>query len=77
MPDSLLPAGSWGEPIRRPPLAERFLPPPEFVWGSFTTSDGAVLRWGHLPVGDARAETACLLRPALASPALTAPTGRE
>src|SRR5437763_11128324 len=54
MPDSLLPAGSWGEPIRRPPLAERFLPPPEFVWGSFTTSDGAVLRWGHLPVGDAR-----------------------
>jgi len=28
-------------------------------------------------VGDARAETACLLRPALASPALTAPTGRE
>jgi lysophospholipase len=51
MPDSLLPAG-WGEPVRRPPLAERFLPPPEFVWGTFTAADGAVLRWGHLPVSD-------------------------
>src|SRR5690348_5290372 len=56
MPDSLLPAGSWGEPVRRPPLAERFLPPPEFVWGTFTAADGAVLRWGHLPVDNACAE---------------------
>jgi lysophospholipase len=56
MPDSLSPAGSWGEPVRRPPLAERFLPPPEFVWGTFTAADGAVLRWGHLPVSDPRAE---------------------
>ena len=55
MPDSLLPAG-WGEPVRRPPLAERFLPPPEFVWGTFTAADGAVLRWGHLPVSDPLAE---------------------
>jgi hypothetical protein len=56
MPDSLSPAGFWGEPDRRPPLAERFLPPPEFVWGHFTAADGAILRWGHLPVRDARAE---------------------
>ena len=37
-------------------LPERFLPPPGFVWGSFTARDGAVLRWGHLPVANARAE---------------------
>lgn len=43
-------------PTRYPALPERFLPPPEFVWGSFTTVDGAVLRWGHLPVRNARAE---------------------
>jgi lysophospholipase len=41
---------------RQPPLPERFLPPPGFVWGSFTARDGAVLRWGHLPVAGARAE---------------------
>ncbi|HZT87798.1 MAG TPA: alpha/beta hydrolase [Stellaceae bacterium] len=42
-----------------PMLAERFLPPPGFVWGGFTTEDGAVLRWGHLPVRAPRAE--CVL----------------
>jgi lysophospholipase len=42
--------------IRQPALPERFLPPPGFVWGSFTAGDGAVLRWGHLPVAGARAE---------------------
>src|SRR5580704_14575107 len=56
MPDSLSPAGFWGEPVRRPSLDDRFLPPPDFVWGSFTAADGAILRWGHLPVSDARAE---------------------
>ena len=56
MPDSLSPAGFWGEPLRRPPLDERFLPPPDFTWGSFTAADGTLLRWGHLPVRDARAE---------------------
>src|ERR1051325_4362030 len=54
MPDSLSPAGFWGEPLRRPPLDERFLPPPDFTWGSFTAADGTILRWGHLPVRDAR-----------------------
>ncbi len=39
-----------------PALPERFLSPPGFVWGSFTAADGAVLRWGHLPVRHARAE---------------------
>src|SRR5688572_5590036 len=64
VPDSLLPAvpldAYLGEPgARCPALAERFLPPPEFVWGSFAASDGAVLRWGHLPVREARA--ACVI----------------
>ncbi len=56
MPDSLLPAGFWGGPVRRPSLDERFLPPPEFVWGNFTAADGAMLRWGHLPVSNARVQ---------------------
>ena len=43
-------------PKRHPLLPERFLPPPGFVWGSFVASDGAVLRWGHLPVRNPRAE---------------------
>jgi lysophospholipase len=50
MPDSLSPAGLWGEPVRRPALDDRFLPPPQFVWGRFVASDGVALRWGHLPV---------------------------
>ena len=54
VPDRLLPAVAFeaylAEPARGPALAERFLPPREFIWGSFTASDGAVLRWGHLPV---------------------------
>ena len=39
-----------------PHLPERFLAPKGFVWGRFMTADGAVLRWGHLPVRGARAE---------------------
>jgi lysophospholipase len=39
-----------------PPLAERFLVPPGFVWGRFTTADGATLRWGHLAAENPRAE---------------------
>ena len=56
MPDSLLPSRPLGRPTRPPVLPERFLPPPGFVWGSFTAADGAVLRWGHLPVQNARVE---------------------
>ena len=61
---SPLPAVSFdaclGEPSPRcPALAERFLPPRDFVWGRFAASDGAVLRWGHLPVREARA--ACVV----------------
>src|SRR6266849_5975561 len=56
LPDSLLPARPLGRPTRPPVLPERFLPPPGFVWGSFIAADGAVLRWGHLPVRNARAE---------------------
>jgi lysophospholipase len=37
-------------------LPERFLPPLGFVWGRYVAADGAVLRWGHLPVDDPRAE---------------------
>jgi lysophospholipase len=39
-----------------PALAERFLAPPDFTWGRFETADGAMLRWGHLPVHTPRAE---------------------
>jgi lysophospholipase len=60
LPDSLSPISPSTEPPgtspRGPALPERFLPPPGFVWGSFTAADGAVLRWGHLPVEGARAE---------------------
>ncbi|HTT80694.1 MAG TPA: alpha/beta hydrolase [Stellaceae bacterium] len=60
MPDSLSPAAlPLARPVRHPCLAERFLPPPGFVWGEFMAADGALLRWGHLPVGGARAE--CVL----------------
>ncbi len=51
-----LPVPVPAAPSLRPPLPERFLPPPGFLWGSLTTSDGAVLRWGHMPVHDPRAE---------------------
>ena len=54
MPDSLSLGVLQGEAIRRPALDERFLPPAEFIWGSFRTADGAELRWGHLPVRGAR-----------------------
>ncbi len=56
MPDSPSPARPPGRPTRPPSLPERFLPPPGFVWGSFAAADGAVLRWGHLPVHNPRAE---------------------
>jgi len=46
-------------PRPHPALQERFLPPPGFVWGSFIARDGALLRWGHLPVDKPRAE--CVL----------------
>jgi lysophospholipase len=63
MPDSLfaaLPEGlSSGRAGAAPLLAERFLAPVGFVWGGFTTEDGAVLRWGHLPARTPRAE--CVL----------------
>jgi lysophospholipase len=42
-----------------PLLADRFLTPPGFVWGTFRTADGAVLRWGHLAAKHPRAE--CVL----------------
>jgi lysophospholipase len=42
-----------------PTLPARFLEPTGFVWGSFPTSDGARLRWGHLPTTEPRAE--CVL----------------
>ena len=57
MPDSLSPVLPFdSRTTRSPALPERFLPPPGFVWGSFTATDGAVLRWGHLPVRNPRAE---------------------
>ena len=59
MPDSLSPVAFWGEPTRWPALDDRFLPPADFTWGSFTARDGTVLRWGHLPVAKARAQ--CVL----------------
>ena len=45
--------------LSAPPLAERFLAPPGFTWGGFSTPDGAVLRWGHLAAEHPHAE--CVL----------------
>jgi len=59
MLDSYHPAPELGGMRRAPVLAERFLAPPGFVWGSFPTADGAVLRWGHLAAAEPRAE--CVL----------------
>ncbi len=56
MPDSLSPAEPLAAASRHPILPERFLPPPGFVWGSYVAADGAVLRWGHLPVENPQAE---------------------
>src|SRR3984893_16560465 len=39
-----------------PPFPARFLEPLGFVWGNFTTPDGATLRWGHLPAAETRVE---------------------
>lgn len=59
MPDSLTIAMPFDGSTRYPVLPERFLPPVGFHWGSFVARDGAELRWGHLPVAEARA--ACVL----------------
>jgi lysophospholipase len=63
LPDGIERAALPTSPIagarRQPSLPERFLPPPAFMWGSFAARDGAILRWGHLPVPCARAE--CVL----------------
>jgi lysophospholipase len=59
MPDSYTLLSIALEDQRIPPLAERFLAPPGFVWGTFSTADGAVLRWGHLAAERPRAE--CIL----------------
>ena len=55
MPDSYTPGVRALGQRRIPPLAERFLAPPGFVWGSFPTADGAVLRWGYLAADNPRA----------------------
>jgi lysophospholipase len=57
--DSYEPIPALGGPRRAPGLAERFLAPRGFVWGSFPTADGAALRWGHLAAENPRAE--CVL----------------
>jgi len=59
LPDGFSGAALHAGPVRQPLLPERFLPPPGFVWGTYKASDGAELRWGHLPVRNARAE--CVL----------------
>jgi lysophospholipase len=59
MPDSYAPGLRALEHQHIPPLADRFLTPEDFVWGSFPTADGAVLRWGHLAAKNPRAE--CIL----------------
>lgn len=56
MPDTLLLDPQLHRAGNAPHLPERFLAPDGFVWGRFMTADGAVLRWGHLPVRGARAE---------------------
>ena len=42
-----------------PSLPARFLEPAGFVWGSFPSGDGALLRWGHLLANEPRGE--CVL----------------
>src|SRR5215469_16381320 len=59
MPDSYVPSPRTFEHRRLPPLADRFLTPQGFVWGTFVTPDGARLRWGHLAAEAPRAE--CVL----------------
>lgn len=56
MPDTLLRHPPKQRAGSAPHLPERFLAPDGFVWGRYTTADGAVLRWGHLPVRGARGE---------------------
>jgi lysophospholipase len=55
MPDSCH-TGTASAPDRGPTLAERFLAPPGFSWGEFSTADGAMLRCGHLAAEQPRAE---------------------
>lgn len=57
--DAPMPAQLLAGARHAPALPERFLAPPGFVWGGFTTADGAVLRWGHLAAAAPRAE--CVL----------------
>ena len=59
MPDSYAPSPPAYEQRRTPPLADRFLAPPGFVWGTFETEDGATLRWGHLAAATPRVD--CVL----------------
>ena len=49
-------AASERELASAPNLPARFLMPLGFRWGCYVADDGALLRWGHLPVADARAE---------------------
>ena len=56
MPDSYTLRLSTVEHRRNPILPDRFLAPPGFVWGGFSTADGATLRWGHLAAQNPRAE---------------------
>lgn len=56
MLDSYVPMPRTSEHRRPPTLAERFQTPSGFIWGSFPTADGAVLRWGHLAAEKPRAE---------------------
>src|ERR1700730_18173107 len=59
MPNSYIRGRAIPGAPRPPVLAERFLVPAGFIWGGFSTSDGAVLRFGHLAAKSPRAE--CVL----------------
>lgn len=59
MPDSYAPGLDASERTGRPALPDRFLAPPGFVWGTFPTADGAMLRWGHLAAARPRGD--CVL----------------
>lgn len=52
-------SASTATPDPTPRLERRFLEPPRFAWGVFTTEDGTALRWGHLAAETPRAH--CVL----------------